>query len=90
MGIIYTGAETPAETVEYYRKAVDAAAYTLGDEFFQKYIGEFRDWECTRLYMKFLARLANRLNVAGQPEEVLVCYKRLLELNGHDRSGIIP
>jgi len=81
-------AETPAETVEYYRKAVDVAAYTLGHEFFQKHSGEFWDWECTRPYIKFLARLANRLYVAGQPEEALVCYKRLLELNCNDNMGI--
>lgn len=81
-------AKTPTETVEYYRKAVETAAHTLGNEFFQKHIGEFWDWECTRLYIKFLARLANRLYIAGQPLESLVCYKRLLELNRNDSMGV--
>lgn len=80
--------KTPTETVEYYRKAIVAAAFVLGHEFFEKYIGEFWDWECSRPYMGYLARLANRLYVADKPEESLACYKRLLELNLNDSMGI--
>jgi len=82
------GAPSLAESLELYRKGVEAGERALGKEAFTEGAGHFWGMIVTRPYMRARTGLAQSLWRTGQKEEAVCHYKGLLELNPNDNQGI--
>ena len=74
--------------IQLMRKVVDKAERNLGAAFFKENMGHFWEELSTRPYMRAEQHLATLLTAADRPEEAMVVYERMLELNPNDNQGI--
>ncbi len=81
-------ARSPAEALDLYQKALEAAERTLGERVFADYAGHFWGIFETRPYMRARKGLAMRLWEAGRREKAVEHYWDLLRLNPNDNQGI--
>ena len=82
------GAQSPAEGLELYRQALEAAERTLGERVFAEDAGHFWLMVSTRPYMRARKGLAMCLWRAGRREEAVEHYWDLLRLNPNDNQGV--
>jgi tetratricopeptide (TPR) repeat protein len=81
-------AETRAESLELFRKAVEAGERVLGPELFEEQAGRFWLILETRPYMRARLGLAELLWGAGHREEAAAHLRELLRLNPTDNQGV--
>jgi tetratricopeptide (TPR) repeat protein len=76
------------ETLELYRKSVEAGERSIGKKAFEEYAGHFWGFLETRPYMRARVGLAQCLWKTGQREEAVEHYQEMLRLNPNDNQGI--
>ena len=81
-------AATAEDSMDLYRKGVEAGVRAIGKKKFEEYRGHFWGILETRPYMRARARLAQSLWELGTREEALDHYREMLELNPNDNQGI--
>jgi tetratricopeptide (TPR) repeat protein len=82
--------ETLAQTeeIEFLTQLVKLAETRLGPEAFRQFAGAFWGFHETRPYMRARQQLAESLRHAGRPEEAIVEWNGMLELNPNDNQGV--
>lgn len=74
--------------VKLYKKAIEVAKQTIGEEKFKLFKGNFWIAFETRPFMRAKAGLANCLKHMDKKEEAIEIFEELLELNPNDNQGI--
>jgi tetratricopeptide (TPR) repeat protein len=82
------GAQSAEESLEYYKKGVEAGEQALGPKGFKEYAGHFWGFLETRPYMRARAGLAAALNLLGEVQSAISHYQDMLRLNPNDNQGI--
>ncbi len=77
-----------ASATPWYKKAMEAARRTIGEENFEEYRGHFWGFHETRPYMRAKQSYAETLVYADKDEEAATQYKEILELNPNDNQGV--
>lgn len=81
-------AETRAEALDLYHKAVEAGKRALGPEPFEEQAGNFWRIQETRPYMRARLSLAELLWGVGHRDEAVAHFRELLRLNPTDNQGV--
>jgi tetratricopeptide (TPR) repeat protein len=79
---------TEDEEIETLRKIVAIGEKKLGPKAFKELAGAFWGFIETRPYMRARERLAEYLRAAGRPEEAIVEWEAMLQLNPGDNQGV--
>jgi tetratricopeptide (TPR) repeat protein len=74
--------------IHLMRQVVETAERNLGERFFEENLGRFWGLVHTRPYMRAKRHLGELLTEAGNLEEAIAIYERMLELNADDNQGI--
>ncbi len=81
-------AKTLKQALEYARKGVAAGERALGKEYFEWEGASFWLDVDTRPYMRALMTLADLLWAAGERDEAIDVYQKMLRLNPDDNQGV--
>ena len=78
----------PENRIKLMREVVEKAERNFGDEFFEKQKDHFWEDVSTRPYMRAKRHLAELLMEAGELEEAIAVFERILELNSMDNQAV--
>ncbi len=86
--LAFASAKSPEERVKFYRQAVEVGRRLLGEGPFRQFAGMLWGVIEARPYMRGLHGLGLALWEAGEREEAIRIYRKLLRLNVNDNQGI--
>ena len=86
--LLAEAAISPSETLELYRKGLEAGQRAIGEQAFDNDVGSFWGILETRPYMRARAGLAQSLWQCGHHDDALAHWCDMLRLNPGDNQGI--
>ncbi len=86
--ILAENAPSVRQTMEFYKKGIEAGERELGADFIAENSGYFWGVLETRPYMRALQGFAQCCVHVGEKESAAICFTKMLELNPNDNQGV--